>query len=55
MERATGLEPATEHPTNGEPFAGTLPDLRFDAPSAQVEAAGSVFRKAVQSSMEKGS
>ena len=29
------------HPTNGTPFAGTLPDLLFDAPSAQVEAAGS--------------
>ena len=41
VERAMGLEPATGHPTNGEPFAGTLPDLGVHAPPAQVEAAGS--------------
>ncbi len=33
MERATGLEPASRHPTNGGPFAGTLPDLRIERAS----------------------
>ena len=49
LERATRLELASRHPTNGcSPFAGTLPHLGFNAPSARVEAARSSIHHSFQ-------